>query len=1236
MTSSGTYTASPPRGRVRRALAALLGTTLFAAPLLTGVAPAEAAVGGPAGNGISVKIPYSSNDVWLGAMAAPGNLGISNLLWCIQGQVQSPSDGATIASIDYVTDPALAWVVETYEGIDTQLSRAAIGYLTHVRQEVPGHLGGGDTAQAKKLLEAATPANVKAQAAAYLAEGERNGGPFTAPAPTIETADRRTGWIHDVMVVSDAGVVQVGKSFTLTLDGPAVFELTGTNTLTGTTTGVAQSFKWIATGNGTVSPKVKFENVATTTLGRVYFNPATGHFEAQGVLTTAFRAPWDPEEIEVAVPQIDVIKDFQPEITTQVASIFVDKGASLVDQVTTAAAAGDTWSMVDGSYVPLLATGTLYGPFASQPAQSATVPAGAPVVGVEALTFNGPGTKASPGTLRAAASGYYTWVWKIDKAVQPAVSQPYIRAGYTDDFGRVAETSIIPFQTQLSTAVGSRLVDSGESFVDAVTVSPVAGDVWLTRRDGVPVALTAVGTLYGPFASQPAQSEGVLPGAPVVGTETLIFDAAGTKNSAGNLRATGSGYYTWVWEIVKASQPVLSQPYVVGDVRDAFGRVAETSIVPFQPIITTQRADRVVAPGDGLIDQVSIDVAPGDLWLATSAGDPVQVTAVGTAYGPFLTPQPEGSAIPADAPVAGTESLTFAGAGKASTTGSVKASGPGFYTWVWRVTKATQPVAFREYIRGDFTDLFMLQAETTTVKHTLKHVSLAREYNVAPGGRAFDSIVITGMPSDHASFEGLGEWVPDVKMATVRVYGPMRDVPTTVEVPAGTPLLYETQIPATNGLHEIGYDDADPISPTLPGHYVFVYSVAGDDRLNAYDSPFNDVLERFFVPTGSGAPVQVATQATKSASTDEPFEDTALVVGDILAGSYLVFEAFGPQDPTAPAECTSPFYTSDRIAVDRAGYYTSGKTSVATTGVVYWIATIYDKNHNAVDAGVCGDPFETTTITPAPLTLTTQAVAKVALGSAAHDTATVTGHVPAGTTLSFAAYKQESTIPVCLSPTFVTEYGEIPGPGQYESAKVVFAEPGTYFWIATIEAADGSVVARGKCGEVSETTTVHTDQLALVTKAMPEVALGELAHDTAIISGYVPPGTTLSFSAYLQDGDVPTCEVPLFSTYYGVVDQAGEYVSEEVIFPATGSYNWVATLTSWDGTLLARDRCGVEGETTIVFDGNAGAGGRGGGVTTLPWTGVKVTQLVIFASVVTGSGLALVLISRRRRVALEI
>lgn len=156
--------------------------------------------------------------------------------------------------------------------------------------------------------------------------------------------------------------------------------------------------------------------------------------------------------------------DFAPVVTTAVESTNVEVGRALVDRVTMGLAEGSRpWrTRSDGTAVSITADGVLYGPFDEQPAQSDAVPPGAPVAGVESLTFSGPGELQTSGSTVAAAEGYYTWVWSIAAAKQDVVGAASLPLGYSfvSPFG-------VPEETHLVVAPPPRLADTGSEPRDA-------------------------------------------------------------------------------------------------------------------------------------------------------------------------------------------------------------------------------------------------------------------------------------------------------------------------------------------------------------------------------------------------------------------------------------------------------------------------------------------------------------------------------------------------------------------------------------------------------------------------------------------------------------------------------------------------------------------------------------------------------------------------------------------------
>lgn len=139
---------------------------------------------------------------------------------------------------------------------------------------------------------------------------------------------------------------------------------------------------------------------------------------------------------------------FSPVIHTEVTSQTVAIGQPFVDRLTVTVAEGPLpWRQrLDGSFVPVVADGVLYGPFDSAPATSTLPPEGAPIAAREQLTLTGPGEYLSSASAIASGPGYYTWVWSIDATQQEPASAAALPRDYrfASEFGIVEETHLVP------------------------------------------------------------------------------------------------------------------------------------------------------------------------------------------------------------------------------------------------------------------------------------------------------------------------------------------------------------------------------------------------------------------------------------------------------------------------------------------------------------------------------------------------------------------------------------------------------------------------------------------------------------------------------------------------------------------------------------------------------------------------------------------------------------------------
>ncbi|MSS84901.1 hypothetical protein FYJ24_09010 [Actinomycetaceae bacterium WB03_NA08] len=652
---------------------------------------------------------------------------------------------------------------------------------------------------------------------------------------------------------------------------------------------------------------------------------------------------------------------------------------------------------------------------------------------------------------------------------------------------------VFDFQPVVSSVVTSKFVAAGSDFVDTISMKADSsyGDGTWTQVDGKPVPATVTTDVYYAGSVAPTVSDEVPADAVKVGSVSSTFNGAGDQKITVPTDGRG-GYFVAKTRFEKNAQPEKWRQYFHGDATYQWGLASETTVMQVTPTITTKASDKRVEAGVETSDMVTIHLKEGEKWPTGAT-----LKAKGTRYGPFSTPLPQSSTVPASAPVAGTADLEFTANGQ---TKSVpwSADTSGVYTWVWQIDKDTQTNP--DLWATSFRDDFMIHAETTVVPWNIEHSSMAREYNVHVDGRAFDTVNISNLPGDHGTYEGDDYWMADVKEARVVVYdaGPDTDwANQDEEIPPHAQIHWETTVEAVNGVFNIGYDDNNPITSFNPGHdYVFVYHFEGDDRVNSFHSPFNDILERFHVPGQTPVPPTVATQAQKDVMVGEPFGDTALVMGDVEEGSTLVFEAFGPQPEDETPSCEAPFFTSDPIAVSGAGYYDSPTTTVDKPGVVYWMETLYGPDGSIIHTGTCGVPSETTTVIPYEPHISTTAVAgadnpmvgdeiwdtlnagwKSPDGHDVTDPAVTPWPYPVGSTTTVDLYwaDHQDNLTCQGDPLWSADpVNLVEGTTKYTTNKYTTDKAGVYTFVETTRNPEGVIVSQGTCGDPDETLTIGT------------------------------------------------------------------------------------------------------------------------------------------------------------------
>ena len=319
----------------------------------------------------------------------------------------------------------LAWLINKYNDDRDDLTQAAIAGLVHQKLDPMGNeylngirqLGwadgtGWDTYAAKMNslwteAVANTPKDLNMQ--------------------YRYTTGKRKGTIN-VGIQNGNGANIAGAQYTATLNGPAVFDQNGKNTISGTTTGSDQHLAWTATGNGEV----------TYTLSRKIPKAAILSSPNQNLMS-----PTDPGT-QTSNITFQVQANFKPTIRSDQSDHRIEYGHAPEDDLTWHVdPTGGDW--IEGATIK--STGTLYY-FAKKPVEGQTTvrdgvkAATATVTGdkdgatnhvdAASITMDPDFMKTHPGAAPSSLpdTGWYTWVWEITPGMQDANMKQYLSTDY--------------------------------------------------------------------------------------------------------------------------------------------------------------------------------------------------------------------------------------------------------------------------------------------------------------------------------------------------------------------------------------------------------------------------------------------------------------------------------------------------------------------------------------------------------------------------------------------------------------------------------------------------------------------------------------------------------------------------------------------------------------------------------------------------------------------------------------
>ncbi|MDP9833830.1 VaFE repeat-containing surface-anchored protein [Gleimia europaea] len=432
-------------------------------------------------------VPIGGSVGWLGTWIPYQGQPVPGL--CIQADAVNPSAAVAATPGELTSQPSLnrpsdlsvniaqmayimkKWTPKSLEHSDTDVDAAATGFLAHVNFENSEFGAAASQQNVNELLQLA-PANVQNRARQMVAEAKA-AGVVGWEAGEATTDNGMYGTIDGFGLTNANSSFIAGYPYTITLNGPAVFDATGTNTYSGTTASTPiTGIKWHSTGNGKVGAKVEYKNIPAPVLGKA--SPGGGN---QDVIYDIAKVT----SKTVQSPTWDVIFDFRPQGVSNVDTAkVIDSGAELTDTFTPNADPnyGDgKWLNIDGTDVPVNYRASVYYVSALAPAeQSDTVPEGAELIKSVTVKAEGPETVITANAGTAPKDGFYTWVWEVKADDQDADWSKYIKADFVDGYGLAEETTSVRHPAQIDSQLSVRDTKAGTYLVDDVFVTGMPKD----------------------------------------------------------------------------------------------------------------------------------------------------------------------------------------------------------------------------------------------------------------------------------------------------------------------------------------------------------------------------------------------------------------------------------------------------------------------------------------------------------------------------------------------------------------------------------------------------------------------------------------------------------------------------------------------------------------------------------------------------------------------------------------
>jgi hypothetical protein len=311
------------------------------------------------------------------------------------------------------------------------------------------------------------------------------------------------------------------------------------------------------------------------------------------------------------------------------------------------------------------------------------------------------------------------------------------------------------------------------------------------------------------------------------------------------------------------------------------------------------------------------------------------------------------------------------------------------------------------------------------------------------------------------------------------------------------------------------------------------------------------------------------TAAATDAELGNAVHADATLAGGAAPTGTIDFTAFAPADPT----CAGAPVFADSVPVNDNGEYSSADFTPLHAGTYHWTAAYSGDLNNAPESSVCLATSVVSQATPALTTLATSAV----IGSAVHDTATLSGGAAPTGSLVFKAFGPADVS--CSNPAAFTATIPVAGNGGYESGDFTASQAGSYRWTVAYSGDADNAATESPCNSANETSTVSQVTPALGSTATNAVVGAAITDSANLSGGFVPTGT-LTFKAF-GPNDTNCSNAAAYSNTVSVAGN-GSYGSGNFTTSAAGAYRWTVAYSGDANNAAASSPCEAANETSTV------------------------------------------------------